>query len=524
VLKRGLHMRLFLTCWLVFSMHFATDFVREHYLVVSIAEEGTFDLTKYFGLHVDIFQNPPTAPHGGAHHGANPGISMIAVLPYMAVRPAVQWVVQRELASRDPSDTTAVYRDETRPRRLEFYQKTRRMGLDVLFGLVGLVTAVLCMAPLAAASVVAVFRIMTATGATASIALGMSLVYAFATPVFLRASYLNQNLAIATFSVVAFLLLWNPGQTVRWSAARREVAAGFLGGLSFLSDYSGALSLGLLGAYLLLREWQEGSVQSALRAGVRYTLGALPPILALFWYQWASFGHPFYPPQHWMAPVDWIEIGYQGVGLPTPELFGLLLFDLRYGLIPSAPLFALAFALPFLARRAGWRIPVRELAFCFVISAAYVLFFSAVQYTRLQWVTGFRYLAPLLPFLFLPAAMALLRIPRIVAYSTVVLSLVISWSLTMTRTQLGIVDAVKRVMLEGPQLPALRTFSRMSAQYAPGLQGDASPLPFFALAAALLYAIWFIRRPWVPLATPDEPVTATSSPRDTGADDRPARD
>lgn len=43
-------------------------------------------------------------------------------------------------------------------------------------------------------------------------------------------------------------------------------------------------------------------------------MGTLPGILMLFQYQWASFGHPFYPPQHWMAPVQWIEVGYKGVG------------------------------------------------------------------------------------------------------------------------------------------------------------------------------------------------------------------
>ena len=31
--------RLFLTCWIIYVIHFATDFVREHYLVVSIAED-----------------------------------------------------------------------------------------------------------------------------------------------------------------------------------------------------------------------------------------------------------------------------------------------------------------------------------------------------------------------------------------------------------------------------------------------------------------------------------------------------
>ena len=65
----GVRLRLFFTCWIVFVLHFATDFVREHYLVISMVEDHTYALDKYYGLHVDIFQNPPSAKVQGAHHG-----------------------------------------------------------------------------------------------------------------------------------------------------------------------------------------------------------------------------------------------------------------------------------------------------------------------------------------------------------------------------------------------------------------------------------------------------------------------
>jgi hypothetical protein len=51
-------LRIFLTCWLVYVFHFATDFVREHYLVLSMVEDQSYALDKYYGFHVDIFQNP----------------------------------------------------------------------------------------------------------------------------------------------------------------------------------------------------------------------------------------------------------------------------------------------------------------------------------------------------------------------------------------------------------------------------------------------------------------------------------
>ncbi len=77
----GIRVRLFLTCWMVYVLHFATDFVREHYLVVSIVEDHAYRLDKYYGLHVDIFRNPPEAKVEGAHHGANPGLPMLAAIP-----------------------------------------------------------------------------------------------------------------------------------------------------------------------------------------------------------------------------------------------------------------------------------------------------------------------------------------------------------------------------------------------------------------------------------------------------------
>ncbi len=487
--------RLFLTCWVIFCLHFATDFVREHYLVVSMVEDATYKLDKYYGLHVDIFQNPPEAKVRGAHHGANPGISMLAAIPYFLTKPAVDWVVNRELAARHLAGAdSAIYRDP-RPRRVSFYHTARARGLDVRFGLVGAITLGLCMAPLTAGSVVLMFGLLGAMGLPDRRALWLSLLYAFGTPVFFRTGYLNQNLALGLFEFWAFAILWNPRGFVRWTLRTRLVVAGLLGGLAFLCDYSGAIPMGLLGFYAWWRAADESGWRTGFRQSLWYVAGVLPGVLLLWQYQWASFGNPFLPPQNWMAAVEWIDVGYKGVGGLSPELFGMLLFDPRFGLFVAMPLSILAVAGPWLSWRGKGPLPLRESLVCIVLSLALIVFFATVQYTRLQWVTGIRYLAPLFPFLFLAAVPVLLRLPRVLIFAMATISVIIGWSIAMVRSQGSVMDNVKHTMLEGFQLPWLTVLSKMTA-YVPWLTTPGSALPWFVLVGVLIAFVWRVRAPW----------------------------
>ena len=489
-------LRLFLTAWIVFSLHYATDFVREHFLVMSIVEDRTFDLGKYYRLHEDIFVNPPNAPVQGVHHGANPGISMLAAIPYAVVRPVVDRIVARQLAVRQArGDTSAVY-DDPRTARVRFYREAVTRGLDVRFGLVGIVTMVLCMAPLSALGVVAMFMLLRGAGLTEKTSAGLSLLYAFATPVLFRTAYLNQNLAIGTVSLIAFLLLWNPGNRVIWRPRTRLFLAGLAGGFAFLCDYSGALATGLLGLYAMLRGREADSgFGGPWRAALGYGLGAAGPVLLLWFYQWAAFGNFLYPPQHWMPAVVHSEQGYQGVTGPNLELFSMLLFHPAFGLFVSAPLLILALGAPVVAWRRKSFVPPRELILCGLIAAAFILFFSAVHYTRLQWSTGIRYLMPVIPFVFLAAAVTLVRLPKWLGWPMVLLAITVSWSIAMVRNQYGVHTNVVRVFVEGLQLPWLSTLGRMARQYAPWLEGRPSALPVMLLTATVIAGIWLIKRP-----------------------------
>jgi hypothetical protein len=140
---------------------------------------------------------------------------------------------------------------------------------------------------------------------------------------------------------------------------------------------------------------------------------------------------------------------------------------------------------------------VVEMVFVLGSTLALWLFFSGVQYTRLQFNTGIRYLAPIFPFLFLPTAVVLARLPRRAIYFVALLSVFQSWAFAMYRDVergLGMLEPILRVLSGGFQLPALSVLARMGGQYGDYFAQGSSPLPLFALTAAIIFGIW---TPWL---------------------------
>jgi hypothetical protein len=198
-----------------------------------------------------------------------------------------------------------------------------------------------------------------------------------------------------------------------------------------------------------------------------------------------------------MPPVAWIELGYQGVTGPQLELLAALAFDYRFGLFVTCPLMLLGLFAPFVDRGRGRRLPVTETVLVLGCTLALWLFFSGVNYTRLQFNTGIRYLAPIFPFLFLPTAVVLARLPRRAIYLIAVLSVFQAWALAMYREVergLGMLEPVLHVLFGGFQLPALNVLARMGGQYGNYFERGGAPLPLFALTAAIIVGIW---APWL---------------------------
>ena len=485
---RSIAFRLFVTCWLVYGLHVATNTVREIYLALAIGDHFSFRVDEYAKIHPDLFEKPGN----GWHIGANPGASMIAALPYAVARPLIDRLVRTVNERRAGAAEPPPY-DSPWPLARRFYEEAWRRGYDIKFGLAALVMQWFCMAPFSAAGVVAMFLLLRTVLASNRAGLFGALLYAFGTPVFFRTGYLNHNLMIGHLAFIGFLLLWNPSALSRLSERTRYVLAGLCGGASLLLDYSGIVMLAGLCLYGAVKArdgagWKDASNKVAL-----YALGALGPVALLWFYQWRSFGHPFYPGQHWMPPVQWIDVGYQGFSLPQWDLLGSLLMDYRYGLFLTCPLMAFAIVSWWPNRRSRL-VPSRELAVMLGLSAALWLFCGAISYTRLQYNTGIRYLAPLFPFLFVPALIVLMRLSWRVRVLVAVASVAQAWCMAMYRDVergLGLLEPVLRVFTGGFQLPALTVLSRFSGgQYGDYFAGGVSPLPLFALTGALLFVVW----------------------------------
>lgn len=488
----SVRVRLFLTCWIGFCAFFATDFVREHYLVLSIGDDLSYRLDAYADLHNDIFW---TEDHG-AHHGANPGASMLAAPAYMLFKPLIDRVSARAVAARQAHPESEPVYDDPRPARRRFFREVWRRGLDIKFGLAGAVSQAFCMAPLSAFAVVLLFNLLRYRSLSQRLSIWLSLLYAFGTPVAFRTGYLNQNLMVGHFTFAAFLYLWWPEGSPPMSERRRLILAGFFSGLGLLCDYSGAVSCAVLGLYALVKLMDRRSFLPAAVESLYFLLGVAGPLLLLFQYQYASFGHFLYPGQHYMPAVEWIDVGYQGFGGPQPDLLVLLLFEYRYGLFITAPLLLLSLAAPLVMRGPRGLVPPRETAVLWAFSLAMIVFFSAVQYTRLQYVTGLRYLMPVVPTLFLLAAGVLIRVPQWFAFPVVLVSVVVSICIAMVRYQWGVHGSVMRVFLEGFQLPWLSTLSRMAGAYAPYLgEHGVSALPILVLIGVVIYLVWAVKQP-----------------------------
>ena len=474
--------RLFVTVWLLYVVHFASNIVRETYLAVALGERLSVRVDEYLGLHPDLFRYKDN----GVYINNNPGASMLGAIPYFVARPIISvvfWWKPTLLRVKPP----ARY-DDPRPNRTRFMNEARNRGVDIKLGLAAASMHVGLMAPLGATAAVAVFFFLRARLANESRALWLALLYAFGTPIFFRSAFLNQNAILTHCVLFAYLALAWPMHPLLGAALsrRRLAAAGFALGFGLLCDYSAVPLILVFGVWIAIASWRSGG-RELLRTTPYVLLGAAVPVGLLLLYQWLVFGSPWLPAQAYMPATQLSVRGWNGFFWPDPELMARNLFDLRYGLFAFCPMLMAAVAAPWLDRRPGGPGSA-ELALIFGASAALYLFNSSVQFAYLQFNTGIRYMAPAAALLFFALVPVLLRLPRLLMYALVISTVAVSWSVSMVREDVPL--SLARVFLGGFELPWLTTLRKMASGYAPFLTGGVSPVAIFALLAVILWLLW----------------------------------
>ncbi|HXT70235.1 MAG TPA: hypothetical protein VN700_10800 [Vicinamibacterales bacterium] len=502
--RRG---RIFVVAWMFYSLHFATNVVREHYPAFSIAQHGTFRVDEYQGFHADIFVHKD----GHAVIGNQVFVSMLAAVPLFVFNPVLDRIEAYSKAKIASEGVPAGGYRIDKPNRQKFFQLVKERGLDLRFGAATAVTSVFFMAPITAAFLVFFYGVLLTRGLEARTATGLTFLLGFGTPLFFRTSTLNHNLFVMYAMFIAFVLLWLPSRglttfaeatVVGRSLARRPKApgsrrfwAGFFGGITLATDYVGVIILPLLWIYFVVTRARASSWRTALSESTAIVLGTLPPIAFLLYSQWSMYGNPFLPGQYWMPNQNvFVDVGARGWTLPDPQLFLMNLFDPSFGMYVWAPILLLALVPVRRYRDESLILPRPERRWLAVTWVAFLVFASSNQYSRLQFNSGFRYLVPLVPFLMLALADHWVRLPRGWRAGVAGVAMLHAWVLTVFREPVG--QSWRMFLAEGPQLPWYRVLGLTSSPDNPWLGTWLVPTLLMALTAAIAAGFWRLGDRW----------------------------
>jgi hypothetical protein len=491
----SLSVRLFVCSWIAFSLHFSTNIVREHYPAFSLIEAGTFKVDRYLDFHPDIFLHRD----GHAYIGNNVAASVIAAVPLFLVNPALDWLEAYEQQKVSRSAPQTEYRNDDHPNSQLFFARAAQAGLTLRFGASAAVTSVLLMAPLSALMILLMFRILLERGVPKEAAVALSLLFGFGTPVFFRTGVLNHNMLMMYTTFVAFHLLWvRPGEGAPSSISRR-LAAGFLAGAGLALDYSGVVPLLVLFGYLIGARLPSASFKTSTIESIPFVLASVPPVLFLLYSQWAMFGNPFLPGQYWMPDVSVSEVfgtftnpysteGFRGFTWPQADLLLLNLFDPSYGMYAYGPLLLVALVPSWWYSRDELILRRPERLFAIALFVSMLLFCASNQYSRIQFNSGFRYMVPLVPILFLAASDHLVRLPRRWLLALAIPALLNSWVISMVREPVP--ESWQRVLSEGIQFPWLTVLKQTSSPDHPVLGNPLLAPAILLFTAGVLVTIW----------------------------------
>ncbi|MCC6177949.1 MAG: hypothetical protein IT305_21830 [Chloroflexi bacterium] len=419
----GIEWRLFLlllVCYVYFLPRYA-DWSQSSRtaLILAIVHDGRFEIDDYSSTTGDYAEV-------NAHRYSDkaPGPALLGVPVYAAARWALSGPVGERLLERLSSG--AALRSTLKP------AEATRGKVDMALAQAVATWAVVS-GP-AAALGVCFFRVVGRVGVRPATRLIGTLGYGLATSAFPYAGALYSHQLAAALLFGAFALLWSEHQP---STARLVLVGGMVG-LALISEYPTALIAGGLGLYALRLTGQRVSwclLSRGLRTAGFLGLGAAPPLALMAVHNWAIFGTPL--PVGYAHSTLWQsehQTGFFSLTWPTFEAFWGVTFGLYRGLFVTAPYLLLGLAgLVYLLRDPRFRTQA-------VLCGWSVACFLAFNSSSVMWTGGYgvgpRYLVPMLPFLALPATVAIdrwsdRRAGRLICGTLLAWSFAATWSLTI---------------------------------------------------------------------------------------------
>lgn len=286
----------------------------------------------------------------------------------------------------------------------------------------------------------------------------------------------------AGFLFIAFALLYLRGR--RQVGGWATLAAGFLLGFAFFTEYTVALIVFVVGAYGL---WV---LRDRVRECIGYIVAGAVPVAGLFAYNWAIFRNPLdtgYSHDFCWSPAQ--SAGFAGFTYPhLGPLLDLTVLPYR-GLFFYSPFLLLAIPGLVIMWRRGWRA---EALTCAISGAVFILAISAFWGWNGGRVDGPRYLVPSVPFLAFPVLFWLespSTAKRVLLWVLGLASLALTWLLFLGGTEFPI--SWFRYPLTHYTFPALaRNQIAPNAAFFAGLRGWESLLPLVVIVAAGIAWTW----------------------------------
>ncbi len=268
-------------------------------------------------------------------------------------------------------------------------------GLAILSYLATVLTVGL----LTALAGVVLYDLSIELGASMGGALFAATAFGLATPMWTLATLFIGHAMAAAGLLLAFAATARiGGERDLRSNLKLAAAAGVSAGWATVAEFPAAIPAVMIALWACWRTRTLG--RKGLRAVTALALGALACAAVLMAYQYTCFGSPFHLAYSSEEGFEEMKQGWFGLNLPRVIGFWRILFGDYRGLLPIAPVLALApIGLVVIGRRARGAAMMSTL-----IAVFYVLLNAGYTYWEGGWSFGPRHLSPAIPFLCLGLA------------------------------------------------------------------------------------------------------------------------